>query len=615
MKRQIKIQALRMASFILSAVLLLCSFAVQSFAEDNSYTYYYANAEMTEIYITGFRGSVGADGTVIVPDTVADASNLLTVVGIAEYAFRDIPELDTVVVPDTVRYVDENAFFGCGNVELIRKSSYDGGNSDSSEQFDDHQQEYIISGTTLLGYKGDDTSVSIPSNCTAIAAGAFKNNKTITSLYLGREITKIGEGAFEGCENLTEVTAGVGMNAVDMGKNAFKGTRWLKNYPSAFVVLGTTLVKYKGSAESVTIPNVVTAVASGAFELDDVTSAKAFKVTVPVSVEFFGDGCFYLYESATPVYPNICVYENSAAYDYCKKNGLYYTLPTVAGDVDGDLKVTAGDARYVLRVSANLEKPVIDRDFLNVADVTGDNRIAADDARLILRIAANLETVNSEELSSMPKTDYEIMLYVQNAVSLAKSYGCAYSMFAYQSITKSDMNTNTKTYLNMFKNELVGADKAQTVSYGIGDPNGLDKLHDITLIDYEAIEDADCVIENGRYNISLTLKDEEIDLSNPDVDFYTGKMFPVQAPSYFVNKVRSTYWGSNVEGKLTYTGCTLEMIADAETGMITDMVITANYDFEVWGKIMGLKVGGKNGNATATRTDVIRYNNFRYFDI
>ena len=61
------------------------------------------------------------------------------------------------------------------------------------------------------------------------------------------------------------------------------------------------------------------------------------------------------------------------------------------GDVNGDGKITAADARIVLRVSAKLEKfENYNRPF-EVFDIISDGKITAADARKILRISAKLE--------------------------------------------------------------------------------------------------------------------------------------------------------------------------------------------------------------------------------
>ena len=63
------------------------------------------------------------------------------------------------------------------------------------------------------------------------------------------------------------------------------------------------------------------------------------------------------------------------------------------GDTDGDGKVTAKDARFVLRLSARLETATAAQKA--AAEVDGDGRITAKDARIILRVSARLTTFES----------------------------------------------------------------------------------------------------------------------------------------------------------------------------------------------------------------------------
>lgn len=74
-----------------------------------------------------------------------------------------------------------------------------------------------------------------------------------------------------------------------------------------------------------------------------------------------------------------------------------------AGDVNGDGKVNAADARLVLRASASLETLTDEQKV--VAEVTGDNKISAADARLILRAAANLDIL--PEITTEPDSETE----------------------------------------------------------------------------------------------------------------------------------------------------------------------------------------------------------------
>lgn len=69
--------------------------------------------------------------------------------------------------------------------------------------------------------------------------------------------------------------------------------------------------------------------------------------------------------------------------------GVDYVEPIKKGDVNGDGKITADDARKTLRASAKLEN-LTNKETL-AADINGDGKVTADDARKILRASAKLE--------------------------------------------------------------------------------------------------------------------------------------------------------------------------------------------------------------------------------
>ncbi len=62
---------------------------------------------------------------------------------------------------------------------------------------------------------------------------------------------------------------------------------------------------------------------------------------------------------------------------------------SVTGDLDSDGKVTASDARQILRAAAGLNE--VKNEYKTAADVNSDGKVTASDARTTLRVAANLE--------------------------------------------------------------------------------------------------------------------------------------------------------------------------------------------------------------------------------
>ncbi|MBO5934619.1 MAG: leucine-rich repeat protein [Clostridia bacterium] len=598
----------RLISLLLAVLMIFGVMSVTAFAADG-FSYIFSDDSQTTVYISNFDGYVPSDGYVEIPEKIDG----YTVTGIAEDAFKDVEDLKGIIIFETLTYIDSDAFSGDVDIK-IQKTEEPEDDFDTNDWFEDHKNDYVISGSTLVKYKGTDEIVTIPYNCSVIADGAFKNNDNIKVLYIEKELEKIGESAFEGCDSLENVVAGNGVDTIDIGRNAFKGTAWLKNYPSDLVYIGTTLVKYKGTATYVAIPNVFTAIAEEAFYSPENNGSIAFKIKVPYTVEFFGDDCFYLYDSITKVYPELVVFKDSAAAEYCEEECLDFTYAALPGDADRDGKTTAADARYVLRISAKLEKPIIDTDVKEVADITGDSKIAADDARLILRVAAKLDQYSADELLSMPRTDYELLFAASQALDLAKAYNPSYSKFAYQEISKLDMNTNSKLYFDIFKNELTPANKAMTVTYPADSQESHDNLFDISLIDAGKLKDYTCEIDNDVYKIKLVLKDETFNGKDVDANSFTRQMFPAETVAHFTNKVQGKYWyNDSLDYNMTYNNCTLELNIEIATLKIVSMKVTMNYDFSITGKLGGIKISGSNGPATATRTDVITYSTFGYF--
>ncbi len=99
------------------------------------------------------------------------------------------------------------------------------------------------------------------------------------------------------------------------------------------------------------------------------------------------------------------------------------------GDVDLNGKITASDARAVLRYSAKLTS--LTKDQLTVSDINSDSKVTAADARIILRISAKLDNIENytknsaaesrTEKKSEPVTSGE-KLTANEIYNLAKKY-------------------------------------------------------------------------------------------------------------------------------------------------------------------------------------------------
>ncbi len=65
--------------------------------------------------------------------------------------------------------------------------------------------DFQVEDGTLIKYNGEDAVVSVPSYIKRIAPDAFRDNKTLKKIATPYKLVRIGNRAFHGCDNLTEV--------------------------------------------------------------------------------------------------------------------------------------------------------------------------------------------------------------------------------------------------------------------------------------------------------------------------------------------------------------------------------------------------------------------------
>ncbi len=118
-----------------------------------------------------------------------------------------------------------------------------------------------------------------------LAASLFEGREDITSLKLPDSIEAIGDLAFFNCTALASVE--LGDSVWSIGLDAFGKTPWLDSLTDEFAVVGDgVLLKYNGSAQSVSLPRDVRHIAGGAF------ATKNFKSVELGSVFTIGKNAF-----------------------------------------------------------------------------------------------------------------------------------------------------------------------------------------------------------------------------------------------------------------------------------------------------------------------------------
>lgn len=173
----------------------------------------------------------GEGGEVVVDDSYYGRK----VTVIDEGAFKDCWTITSVVLPDTVTEIREEAFAGCFSLR----------------------------------------SVSFGSGLRVIGDSAFKQCSVLSSAALPGSLTTIGEEAFMNCFSLAEVTAGSALT--DVAEGAFEGTQWLRRHPDGVIYVGSVVYGYEGAVPEsgvIAIADGTAVINADAFE--NVPDAAAF---------------------------------------------------------------------------------------------------------------------------------------------------------------------------------------------------------------------------------------------------------------------------------------------------------------------------------------------------
>ena len=267
-----------------------------------SITGYYGSA--TFVVIPAYIGGVPVTniGNSAFSDCTSLASIIIpnSVTSIGERAFYECTDLTNVTIPDSVTNIGEYAFCKCERLTSV--TIPDGVTSINDYAF------YKCAGLT---------SIIIPNGVIDVGERAFFGCRSLTSIIIPGGVMSIGERAFRSCTGLTTITipdsvTNIGdeafYNCDSLTYNTHDNAKYLGNATNPYVVLVKAIstditsctihtdAKFIHSSAfygcssltSITIPNGVTRIGSGAFQSTGLTS-----VTIGNNVTSIGDSAFY----------------------------------------------------------------------------------------------------------------------------------------------------------------------------------------------------------------------------------------------------------------------------------------------------------------------------------
>ena len=262
-------------------------------------------AENCNVTLIGERAFAYCDG-------LQKLSLPATIETVGEEAFRSCSGLGELTINGSSKTgisFGESAFLNCSTLKTINFSAnvgefdfisvFDGCNALMTINVDENNASFSsVNGdlynkdkTAILFYSRLKGNYTVPEGVTlkTIGAGAFADNRNITSVVIPATVTSIEAGAFESLINLTSLTITDGDAKLAIGENAFASCNKLASVslPQRVTSVGDGAFMENGSLATLTLVNGLETIGSQAFYGTAITS-----VTIPASVTKIGGAAF-----------------------------------------------------------------------------------------------------------------------------------------------------------------------------------------------------------------------------------------------------------------------------------------------------------------------------------
>lgn len=197
----------------------------------------------TETQIVLLKHANGAAVNFVFPEEVTNEGITYSVDGMAVCAFQNCQNLESVVIPDWITSIPDQAFDGCSKL----------------------------------------TSVTIPESVTSIGLCAFSNCVSLTQIDLPAELTTLGPGVFRGCTSLTSIDIPGTVSTIE--QLTFSGCTSLQSvtFPESLTAIGANAFQNCNNITELNFTGTgLNALASDAFNGVDLSNVN---VTVPEGTE------------------------------------------------------------------------------------------------------------------------------------------------------------------------------------------------------------------------------------------------------------------------------------------------------------------------------------------
>ena len=248
----------------------------------------------------------GEDKDVQIPNFIG----IFPVISIGIRCFEDNETIETVVIPNNVKYIEDGAFDRCVNLKSVEAS------------------RIKVIGELAFADDIKLERVELGEKVQTIEELAFADDIKLERVELGENVQTIGRLAFAGCHALTYIPSRSSLKEIGWGAFSecgieelgdlsgvnveeayiFEDTPWMDKQDTDYVIINNVLHKYKGDKSVSVIPDGVEVLA-GAYEAE---SEKPLTIYLPNSVKkitSFGLFCnpnYVIYIPASVEYIEYC---------------------------------------------------------------------------------------------------------------------------------------------------------------------------------------------------------------------------------------------------------------------------------------------------------------------
>ena len=257
--------------------------------------------------------------SIVIPDSVTS---------IGTVAFFNCSSLTSISIPDSVESIGEAAFLLCSSLnKIVVEKGNPNYHSDKNCLIETNSK------TLILGCK--NSVIPADGSVINIGNGAFGNCTGLTSIVIPNSVTSIEGSAFGGCSNLTSIV--IPDSVTNIGANAFidctnfivvendihYADKWAVGCDTAItevvwqegtIGIANTTFHRCNNLTSIVIPDSIKYIGNSAFKYCSSLSS----VDIGDSVTSIGDGAFEgCYSLTSIVIPDSIKYIGNSAFKYC----------------------------------------------------------------------------------------------------------------------------------------------------------------------------------------------------------------------------------------------------------------------------------------------------------